>query len=264
MRNKLGDAKSEPGRKSEIPMTQEWRSTTVTGTLRVLSAGSGTRNTPTSMLLSLLVSVLTGYAFAGQHPTSENQRGQVVRPAKPAQRLEGRDDRPAAEDPGQARDREAAGEDIQPGNKEHPFMSLGRRMRQVERRIAGGDSSPQTQQLQRQILADLRAIVERSRQQQRQQNASQTKSSGQSPTAGQPGQSAGQGPQKSTDRLGKGNAKNADLGQLRRKLYRVWGHWPTRIQQQMVSATTDGFLPKYRELIQQYYKRLAEELPDSP
>ena len=39
----------------------------------------------------------------------------------------------------------------------------------------------------------------------------------------------------------------------------TWGHLPPRDREQMLQNTPDKFLPKYELLIEQYYKRLAED-----
>ena len=45
---------------------------------------------------------------------------------------------------------------------------------------------------------------------------------------------------------------------------RVWGHLPEKIQNRMRASGTIRFLPKYRKLIEEYYKRLAERTADAP
>ena len=54
--------------------------------------------------------------------------------------------------------------------------------------------------------------------------------------------------------------KNAvELAQMQRMLKEVWGHLPPRVRAQMQSGAGEKFLPKYEKLIEDYYKRLAEE-----
>jgi hypothetical protein len=39
----------------------------------------------------------------------------------------------------------------------------------------------------------------------------------------------------------------------------IWGHLPERLRQQMQNADAIEFLPQYRQLIEDYYRRLSEE-----
>jgi hypothetical protein len=45
---------------------------------------------------------------------------------------------------------------------------------------------------------------------------------------------------------------------------RVWGQLPDRLRDQVQQAPPEEFLPAYRELIEAYYRRLAEEQPGGP
>ena len=45
---------------------------------------------------------------------------------------------------------------------------------------------------------------------------------------------------------------------------RLWGHLPDRMRQQLQSSFSEQFLPQYERLIEEYYKRLAEERPHVP
>ena len=39
----------------------------------------------------------------------------------------------------------------------------------------------------------------------------------------------------------------------------LWGHLPARLQAQLRGAAVDQFLPKYERLLEQFYRRLAEQ-----
>jgi hypothetical protein len=39
----------------------------------------------------------------------------------------------------------------------------------------------------------------------------------------------------------------------------AWGNLPERLREQMMQSSVDGFLPKYERLIEEYFKRLAED-----
>ena len=47
-------------------------------------------------------------------------------------------------------------------------------------------------------------------------------------------------------------------------LRRMWGHLPDKVRDQMQASLSEQFLPKYERLIEEYYKRLAEERPGGP
>ena len=64
----------------------------------------------------------------------------------------------------------------------------------------------------------------------------------------------------STDRLTKpGETKITDEKDLEALVKQVWGHLPDKVRDQMQNASVESFLPKYEKLIEEYYKRLAEE-----
>ena len=47
-------------------------------------------------------------------------------------------------------------------------------------------------------------------------------------------------------------------------LRRIWGHLPEKVRDDMQASFSEQFLPKYERLIEEYYKRLAEERPAAP
>ena len=50
----------------------------------------------------------------------------------------------------------------------------------------------------------------------------------------------------------------------RQLLKEVWGHLPERVRRQMQSGSPEEVLPKYQKLIEEYYKRLAEDAVRNP
>ncbi|MCO6454996.1 MAG: hypothetical protein J5I93_06825 [Pirellulaceae bacterium] len=149
--------------------------------------------------------------------------------------------------------------------EDHPLLQIGSRMRGVERRIAGYDTSVETQTLQQEIVADLESLIA---QLQKQCNSASQNSSSSSQQAGS--QTGGQGTQAaeqastqpvrdSTDRLGKTNPDQLEGEQVRDLVKQVWGHLPARVRELMRTAAVEEFLPKYERQIEAYYRRLAEE-----
>ena len=167
-----------------------------------------------------------------------------------------------------AGDPQRAGEDIQlPRQEKHPLAKIGRRMRTVEERLALGDSGKETQALQQEILAELAKMIDQTC---KKCNGGGKAKPGNKSKPGQPkggqgnGQVAAQGPQKSTQRLDKGKADGVKMDQIKKTIYRVWGHLPPQVQKSMKAAASERFLPEYQKLIEQYYSRLAEESSNAP
>lgn len=68
-----------------------------------------------------------------------------------------------------------------------------------------------------------------------------------------------QAAQQSTARLGSGAARSADARGADDHMKEIWGRLPQRLREQMLESSSDEFLPEYREEIERYYRRLAEE-----
>lgn len=167
-------------------------------------------------------------------------------------------------------DPQVAGEDVQPGESTDPLTRIGQRMRTAKDLIDRRDTSTQTQQLQDEILDDLSALIAKLQsQRQRTSRTSQSDSQGGKfrPGAGD-GSADGQldqGPEKSTDRVGNAETTLTALQRQRELLRRMnWGSLPERLRNQVRSARVEQFLPKYASLIEQYYKRLADESQFQP
>jgi hypothetical protein len=63
----------------------------------------------------------------------------------------------------------------------------------------------------------------------------------------------------STTRMGGPADGRAALERMKEMLNDVWGHLPPKVREQLQSSAPEEFLPKYEKLIEEYYKRLAEE-----
>jgi hypothetical protein len=160
------------------------------------------------------------------------------------------------------------GEDIG-AEGENDLSRISRQMRLVQERIAQQEVSQKTQELQQQIVADLDALIEQI--QHNMQRQSSPKSGSQSQQTGgdvkQPSNqpNAGQSrpnekpARESGEELTERSADPADAEAIQALVKRVWGHLPDRVRQEMQNATVEEFLPKYQELIEDYFRRLAEE-----
>ncbi|MEM6331687.1 MAG: hypothetical protein AAF790_15760, partial [Planctomycetota bacterium] len=71
-----------------------------------------------------------------------------------------------------------------------------------------------------------------------------------------PGQQAGQ---QSQVRLGKAQGRVGEGRPASELMKEVWGRLPERLREQMLESSSGEFLPQYREEIERYFRRLAEE-----
>jgi hypothetical protein len=154
---------------------------------------------------------------------------------------------------------------------DEPLLEIGRQMREAQQRINQHDSGPVTQELQGQTVANLERLIQQAR--------SAAKSS--SPGANQPqpvaqrtpdgsspsksGPSAAQKPGSSPTVAGSprpsgdGKVHKPDLDAMRAAVRRHWGELPEHARQQMRQSPAEEFPPKYEVLIEEYFRRLAEE-----
>lgn len=161
------------------------------------------------------------------------------------------------------------GEDIG-AEGENDLSRISRQMRLVQERIAQQEVSETTQGLQKQIVADLDALIKQIQQQQKKKQGSPSSSKTQNPggevkqpnnqpNAGQPQQPNEKPSRNSEERLTERDADPTDAAAMQAMIKRVWGHLPDRVRQEMQNASVEEFLPKYQELIEDYFRRLAEE-----
>ena len=157
-----------------------------------------------------------------------------------------------------------------PNRPPEPILEIVREMREAGTRIGQADAGAATQQIQRQIVADLDRLIEQAR-----------KKAGQcSPSAGQPppgaprssvsppsskpgaaGQKPGNRPAASTAKRpsGGGRTAKADAAETRAVIKRLWGMLPQHEREQMLQLPAEDFPPKYELQIEDYFRRLAEE-----
>lgn len=162
-----------------------------------------------------------------------------------------------------------AGEDVELGKSSDPLTRIGGRMRTAKELIDRRNTSTETQQLQEEILEDLSALIAKLQSQQMQPSGDQSNNQGgQSRPGAGDGSADGQvdqGPEKSTDRVDQADTTLTALQRQQELMRRMnWGSLPDRLRDQVRSTRVEQFLPKYARLIEQYYKRLAEESQFQP
>lgn len=171
------------------------------------------------------------------------------------------------------------GEDLGQPSKDSPLAAISGDMRQAERLIAQQNLTGETAQLQDQVVGALDALIDQL-QQQNQSSSSQSQSQSQqqqqasqrnTPQPSAAKQGAGQrtpggsaAAQTSSNRLESGTGGEAAGPSSQELLKDVWGQLPERVRQQLLQSSTDEFLPQYRDDIELYFRRLAEEEPDRP
>ena len=181
-----------------------------------------------------------------------------------AQLLDGLDGELLKDLPGTAKSAAgpSAGQPDEPSAATSPLAIVSERMRDAERRIAGRDTSRETQSVQKEIEADLARLIEQAKQQCAACNKAgsslgqQAGNSGGNPTAAPP--------RDSTNRIERGNKEAGETADIKDVLQRFWGHLPDKLREQMQSSLSEKFLPKYERVIEDYYRRLAEERRDGP
>ena len=171
------------------------------------------------------------------------------------------------------------GEDI----GESPLVLLRSTMDRAGRLIATGNDGGETKPTQETIVHQLDELISQMQKQCQncQKSGGSPKQSQQSrrskPSQGKPGEPQDQpsqqakkskpqgspksqnAAQQSSMRLGQAEAAQAEAARRANAIKQVWGKLPERLREQMLQSTTDEFLPEYRDEIQQYFERLAEE-----
>ena len=157
--------------------------------------------------------------------------------------------------------------------RRHPLARIGEEMQRVEALIRQHQAGDQTRALQEKIVSELDRLIREAQQrsksssaqkQARQQGSrrDRVRQPNQQPA---PGNAQGQQPaHDSESRLGQEKAAKADPKAVRKLMEELWGHLPERLRQQVINASDEEFLPKYELELEQYFRRLAEELRDAP
>jgi hypothetical protein len=164
------------------------------------------------------------------------------------------------------------GDDVGSADAADVHLLIGQRMQVAQQRIRSRQTAATTQRLQQKIIDDLERLIEEARKKQccgGGEGQPKPGPAGQ-PKAGQPKPdgAASKKPARdgssetSTDRVGESESPESAIARYRALVKQVWGHLPERIREQMPNTAGEEFLPKYEELIEDYFERLAEESRD--
>lgn len=164
-------------------------------------------------------------------------------------------------------------------DEKEALARLQRNLRSSEERLGKKDAGDATQDIQKDIVKDLDAFIERTRRQQQQQqnqqqSASSSSSDNQKPrpeqsTTQNTGQKNGPVQQPSpTPQPKPGTAEMGGMAGARPRgepnrladLYKdVWGHLPEALRLEIDAYSREKFMARYRDLLEQYYTTIAEK-----
>ena len=196
--------------------------------------------TKTLMLAATSVGVLLGglalFAVAQEQPASDRDVKEL---------LEGLDESKPNASP---RKQTPAGEDLGTPSAADPLAGIAARMRDASRRLAAKDTSQATLELQAGIARNLEELIKQLESQAAQRRTVQRAATRPSNQAGNASETSATA-KKTTSQA----ATREDL------IDAVWGRLPQRLRQQIRNPAQEEFLPSYQQLIEDYYKRLAEE-----
>jgi len=187
--------------------------------------------------------------------------------------------------PNQPRGGADRGEDL----GQSPIGKIKQGMNQAQRLLLAGDTSGRTAGVQQQVISDLDELIRQAEKQcaqcqqaassgaqgKQQSQRSQPKPGQQAEGGKQPGQQgpdankpsaskpSQQGSQQSAAATGAGSADSTANRPPAELMKEVWGRLPQRMRERMLESSSDEFLPQYRDAIEKYFEKLAEE-PDQP
>lgn len=147
------------------------------------------------------------------------------------------------------------------GWKEKDLGAVARKMDNVDRRLQLARGGPQTQKIQKEIVSRLDELI---KQMENQAKGSSQANAGGCPNGGeqQAGRQQGmpnQGPQPQPDSFG---GQNSGPGNVDKKkldgLAQQWGKLPEKERAKAMQELTRDLPPEYRELIEAYFRRLAQ------
>ncbi len=150
----------------------------------------------------------------------------------------------------------------------NPLLPIARQMRSVENRIGQIDSGDQTQQMQGRIVANLDELIRQAQSRckkccggakKRQHTASRRPPKQPGKPKPSPGSSKPKPVRTSNAQPGSAQPAAAERNEMIAVLKRIWGELPEAQRQQMLQLPAEMFLPKYKSMIEQYYRRLADE-----
>ncbi len=159
------------------------------------------------------------------------------------------------------------GEDVGQAG-ESPLSRISTQMAQARSLIAEKDITGETREVQEEIVSQLDELIDKLNKQcqncsggQCNKPSSQQTQKSTPKLGGKPSASAGSQASPQQSQVSSGGGGEAQPGEVtdRDVVKKLWGQLPERLRQQLLQSTADEFLPKYREELELYFRRLAEE-----
>jgi hypothetical protein len=151
----------------------------------------------------------------------------------------------------------------------NPLAGVARRMLEVHERVRQSDAGPATLNLQKQIVADLDRLIDEARKSAGQCNSSasaQQQSSSSKPSSSPPkpgagaSHKAGNKPAAGAGQRKEGEQRRKpDMDEMRTIMKDLWGELPPQVREQMLQAPVEQFVPKYEQLIEDYFRDLSDQ-----
>ncbi|MFO7901236.1 MAG: hypothetical protein ACQESR_14230 [Planctomycetota bacterium] len=140
------------------------------------------------------------------------------------------------------------------------LVQIGRQMLGVKKLLSERNVSSETQRNQREIVSQLdQVIAALSASQQAEQERKTEAGSKEDQEGGKVARIGKKAARKSSGKPEQSDASPREPAALQEMVGEIWGHLPERLRGQIQSVEAVEFLPRYRELIEDYYRRLAEE-----
>lgn len=148
------------------------------------------------------------------------------------------------------------GEDIGEGSDpiRNSLESIRSKMKSVQEMLIQQKLSGDNQQIQEDIIKELELFS--TDQQKRSGDKSRDKNKKDSQKNGDQAATSSNTSQDPDAKSSEENGKNAGI---QKRIDRIWGHLPDRLRKTELNIQSEQFLPKYRELIKAYFKRLASD-----
>ena len=151
---------------------------------------------------------------------------------------------------------------------DNPLLNIAQNMFQVRQRMVQSDAGPATLNLQKQIVADLDLLIDQARKScgQCSSSSSNPRQSATNPSGSRPkpGAKAAQKPGNkpaaaSSTRSPDGQSRKPDMEEMRSIINNLWGELPPHVREQMLQTPVEEFIPKYQDLIEDYFRDLSNE-----
>lgn len=170
----------------------------------------------------------------------------------------------AAETPPVAEEAPRQAEVTTPGAADDPLQVVGEKMHQSRAMLAAANAGPLTQEVQKDIVADLDQLIAQARKAGKPRGEKDSSKSasrtplGDVPKPGSEGKNPGETPAtKASDRNTSPPGKKDDAARVLDGMKRIWGTLPPREREKVLELKAEDFVPKYRAMIEDYYRRLA-------